>query len=686
MLLHTRHLPTRLLLFVAATVLLLTAPTEASLVHAEGNSQSATGAANPVTINFDSLQTNAVLPANYYQIASFSSYSGATVSTAYDCYYGWGGSCPNGIIATSGSGYYYWPTADLYVNFAMPVNGLMFKVIGSQAGGASGQIDVYVHNSYYTTTSFHSGYGYAGQTLPALVVNLSGISHITGLTIRNVHNYDYWFYTGANYLLYYDDFSFTPELFANIINPRVNGGLDQTTQNALLGGDVVLQASTSHPGGTYAWTFTPANLVSIAGSPTSSSVTIRTNDTGTINAKLTYTLNGVYVSPSFTLNSILPTVTSFSGQQIADTVTSLEICGGHGWVWYRLACTPGTSPTLLQIEGIEFNARIHSPSFISDPSQSGVKYVQAVSAFRKYQNMGTRCATKRSAETNVASGWQLDNQDPYQNSTHYFSEGNDLSLFAVDSPGQALTGDYDYLFADSAYVDDRFEMYLVYFTTNPIPNPQRPMAKVPWNWGGLVVFDSEGHHIRYSNSTPGTRPSQNTTFMVPMDGIRRSSDPEVVCPGYGPLSTNHIDATRVQVRYFYSEILRRPADADGWDDWTSYVAECVFDQACKVARQSNAGLGFFWSPEFINKMASVNPETGQPYDLVMTHPPGSAGFNAAEYNRRFVFWCYDRFLGRPPDAPGWDAWTNYLNSTGDYATVIHGFIYSSEYRDLIPHP
>jgi len=79
-------------------------------VHAEdGSSESANAVASPVPINFDTLPTNVTLSPNQYQIASFSSYAGATISTAYDCYYGWGGSCPNGIVATSGSGYSYWP-------------------------------------------------------------------------------------------------------------------------------------------------------------------------------------------------------------------------------------------------------------------------------------------------------------------------------------------------------------------------------------------------------------------------------------------------------------------------------------------------------------------------------------------------------------------------------------------------
>lgn len=160
-------------LLFSCVLILATSPE----VHAEdGYSESANAVANPVTINFDTLQTNIPLPPNQYQIASFSSYAGATIFTAYDCYFGWGGSCPNGIVATSGSGSSYWPTADLYVNFAVPVNGLTFRVIGSQGGGSTGVVDVYVNNSYYTSTGFSSGQGYSIQavTLHVDLTRLSG--------------------------------------------------------------------------------------------------------------------------------------------------------------------------------------------------------------------------------------------------------------------------------------------------------------------------------------------------------------------------------------------------------------------------------------------------------------------------------------------------------------------------------
>src|SRR5437762_1143407 len=75
-----------------------------SAVQLPGNSQASDGSsfapdatARPVTINFDTLATNTPV-SNQYQMASFSSYAGGTVSTAYDSSFG--GSPPNGIIAT----------------------------------------------------------------------------------------------------------------------------------------------------------------------------------------------------------------------------------------------------------------------------------------------------------------------------------------------------------------------------------------------------------------------------------------------------------------------------------------------------------------------------------------------------------------------------------------------------------
>src|SRR5262245_16197438 len=112
----------RLLLPALFSGVLIVGAAHVSFSQEEGNSESPDATARAVTINFDTLGTGITLPPNQYPSASFTSYAGGTVATAYDA--GFGGSYPNGIVATSGSGINYWPTADLYINFPTPVNGL----------------------------------------------------------------------------------------------------------------------------------------------------------------------------------------------------------------------------------------------------------------------------------------------------------------------------------------------------------------------------------------------------------------------------------------------------------------------------------------------------------------------------------------------------------------------------------
>jgi hypothetical protein len=220
-------------------------------------------------------------------------------------------------------------------------------------------------------------------------------------------------------------------------------------------------------------------------------------------------------------------------------------------------------------------------------------------------------------------------------------------------------------------------MYLVYYSGSDPYNPpiQRPLGKYAWNWGGLVVFDWNGsdavHRERYSNPVLSS-PSSTLPLRPPVH------HDEVRCPDGSPFTNNPIDSSRVFVKYHYIDFLGRnpagdathPADLVGWNYWTSGISQCVFDLNCIHSNRVNTGLAFFYSGEFINS----DPE--------MANPPGTPGFNPAVYNRRFVYWCYRKYLGRDPTGdPGWDFWTNDLNSSGNYAHAIDAFQSSTEYRD-----
>jgi hypothetical protein len=543
---------------------------------------------------------------------------------------------------------------------------------------AVGGIDVYQNGSY--CGSFGLGGGNPNSVVP--VTFLRTIPHITGI-------YVYQTYSDYQHAFIFDDFTFTPELSVDITNPRVSGGLDQTTQNALLGADIALQANAkingaSVSGGTYSWSCTGP----VSGcSQTGQSITIKSTDTsnqaGPISAKVTYTLIGVSVTASLSINSILPTLTSFTGQQGPDVVSRPNSCVSPefepAWWFYRLGCGSLTP-------AMNFTAQVHAPTFISEPSQSGIKYVQAISAFMKYNQRGLRCVTQRTNEANVDSGWQLDTSDPANLPgfpIHRFTEGNDLTALMVDAPRYPLTGIFSWEFVDNFYVDDQFVMYLVYFVGSDPANPviQRPIGNLRWNWGGLVEFawiDSLDQGIfNLRRTTSGLSPGQpNNSPMVVMSGNAKPII-EVPCPGGGPsLTNNKIDSSRFFVRRHYSDFLNRDPDDRGWDFWTNEISKCGFDLGCIHSQRVNVGLAFFFSSEFI----LTDPE--------MANPPGTPGFNPAVYNRKFVYWCYQKYLLRDPhdtpvDQAGWQFWTDDLNSNGNYAHTIDAFQLSADYRNRL---
>ncbi|MFL6212202.1 MAG: DUF4214 domain-containing protein [Pyrinomonadaceae bacterium] len=57
-----------------------------------------------------------------------------------------------------------------------------------------------------------------------------------------------------------------------------------------------------------------------------------------------------------------------------------------------------------------------------------------------------------------------------------------------------------------------------------------------------------------------------------------------------------------------------------------------------------------------------------------------------EYNQAFVLMQYIGYLRRDPETSGYNAWLNYLNSTGDFRTMISGFVNSKEYRARFGQP
>ncbi|HEV2863842.1 MAG TPA: S8 family serine peptidase [Pyrinomonadaceae bacterium] len=139
--------------------------------------------------------------------------------------------------------------------------------------------------------------------------------------------------------------------------------------------------------------------------------------------------------------------------------------------------------------------------------------------------------------------------------------------------------------------------------------------------------------------------------------------------GFTPAPANPIDDTRFFVWQLYGDLLNREPDSGGMGGWSSFVEGCGGDPQCLVSRRTETARGFIDSGEFRNS----HP--------LLQNPPGSPA-----YNEEFVRQCYLVFLRRTYDQGGYDAWLNYLNTTGDELGVIHGFIYSYEYRNRFGQP
>lgn len=129
----------------------------------------------------------------------------------------------------------------------------------------AGMIDVYVNRLYYGTYNIDIPGQSRNPSTPFPINFLTGIQGITGIRITNtarsggpINAAPY----PACSVIFYDDFTFTPDFDVRITNARVNGVLNGTTQNALVGADIALNANvipSARSGGAYSCllTFNP---------------------------------------------------------------------------------------------------------------------------------------------------------------------------------------------------------------------------------------------------------------------------------------------------------------------------------------------------------------------------------------------------------------------------------------------
>jgi Tol biopolymer transport system component len=676
-------------------------PVSLTVTDNNGNTSSSQGFVNvdsvalPVKINFETLPNGTPIP------------NGAVISDQYLKDYG--------VLFSSGNPFFPVHTYQncgpcsttsppnfintkpddsgvMSVKFTQPVSNLTFFMIGVDAFfNQFAILDVYRNGN---NTAPFATYPILGNGTFTSGITLGTLDNISMITVRGINDPN-----GIGF----DDFSFTVPADVKITSGRVNEFLNGTTQKALLGADVALNASPlpgAFAGGTYSWSF--------AGSPTpvtpmnQASATVRWTQPGTYRGTVTYTKGTQTATAVVDVEVIIPTLLGVVANESSDRLTRDVGCNNHPFgVWYTLGCFERLFPTgpvdgPLGITWLAI-AQIPTATYLSNPAQSGIKFVQALSTYNKRRHKGnTDCLTARSSELNVDSGWQLDTTDPYNN-TKYFSEGSTLTLDDNDNPFTQIempVTQEGFYSDDAHYVDDRFEVYLYYFTTNAsnqdpthpifqqplgLPNspPGMPISRLSWSWGGLVVFDyySFPPSLTYtltSNTVPGSIVATPAT-------VTRSISTNFKDLQWRPCGTgvtsNPIDTSYYFVEKLYTDFLQRPAEPDGEDFWRSNITQCVFDETCIGNKRIDVARAFFYSTEFVG-----------------LHPDLAGQRGTHDYNSGFVYACYRGFLRREPNASpdnnwnGFNFWVAKLDSSnpdaGDwkYNEMLKAFLESIEYR------
>ena len=129
-----------------------------------------------------------------------------------------------------------------------------------------------------------------------------------------------------------------------------------------------------------------------------------------------------------------------------------------------------------------------------------------------------------------------------------------------------------------------------------------------------------------------------------VEGFIHSNEFIGICGEYGIFTT----AAEAFAARLYTECLGRSYDKKGLKAWADLL------HSRKIGG-GEAAKGFFFSDEFQNLKLD---------------------------NKEFVTRCYRTFLNREPDAQGLANWMNVLAQSNDRASVLDGFIGSSEYAKL----
>ena len=99
----------------------------------------------------------------------------------------------------------------------------------------------------------------------------------------------------------------------------------------------------------------------------------------------------------------------------------------------------------------------------------------------------------------------------------------------------------------------------------------------------------------------------------------------------------------------YSQILERDGDMGGIEFWANQIDT-------KACQPQDAAIDFFWSEEYLSKNTT---------------------------DEKYICQLYRTFMGREADEGGLTYWKNTMNSGTDRMTVLQGFAYSDEFKEIM---
>ncbi|HEX8129592.1 MAG TPA: carboxypeptidase regulatory-like domain-containing protein, partial [Pyrinomonadaceae bacterium] len=138
------------------------------------------------------------------------------------------------------------------------------------------------------------------------------------------------------------------------------------------------------------------------------------------------------------------------------------------------------------------------------------------------------------------------------------------------------------------------------------------------------------------------------------------------------------DTTSVTGETEAEVIAKREAYANAWIERADFLAltEGITNAEYVDGLAATSGVTVQNRAQLVLDLDAGRKTRAQALRAVVDSPE----FFDREFNAAFVLMQYFGYLQRDPDEAGYQSWLNLLNDTGDFRTMIFGFLYSQEYQ------